>query len=328
MKAAVFTRYGSPEVLRISDVAKPAPGDGDVLVQVHATTVCAADWRMRKADPFVVRFMLGFWRPTKFQVLGMEFSGAVESVGKAVKGFRAGDQVFGLCGRTFGAHAEYVCTAEDHVAMKPANMTYEEAAAVAFGGTSALYFLRKAGIQEGQHVLVYGASGSVGVFATQLAKHFGARVTAVCSTANLEMVKSFGADAVVDYTREDFSSAGRVYDLVFDAVGKAGLSRSLRALRRGSAYVSIAPSGGALSMATDTIKTLWVSATGAAKVISPLPIGVKLELPFLKDLIEAGALRTVIEKHYPLEEIAEAHRHAEAGHKKGHVVIRLSTTAT
>src|SRR5580765_6469975 len=170
MKAAVFDRYGPPDVLEIRDVEKPAPGDGDVLVRVHATTVCAADWRMRKADPVFVRLMLGLRRPTKFHVLGMEFSGTIESVGKSVTAFRPGDQIFGLCGLTFGAHAEYVCTAEDHAAMKPANMTYDEAAAVAFGGSSALYFLRKAGIQAGQHVLVYGASGSVGVFATQLAK--------------------------------------------------------------------------------------------------------------------------------------------------------------
>jgi NADPH:quinone reductase-like Zn-dependent oxidoreductase len=305
----------------MEDVAKPAPGDGEVLVRVHATTVCAADWRLRKADPVLVRLMLGLRRPKKFRVLGMEFSGTVESCGKSVTAFGAGDAVFGLCGRTFGAHAEYVCTAEDHVAMKPANMSYDEAAAVAFGGTSALHFLRKAGIQAGQNVLVYGASGSVGVFATQLAKHFGARVTAVCSTTNLEIVKSLGADAAVDYTREDFSAAGHVYDLVFDAVGKAGLSRSLRALRRGGTYVSIAPSGGASSMVTDTFKIMWVSATGAAKVISPFPTGVKMELSFLRDLIEAGSLRTVIDRRYAFSEIAEAHRLAESGHKKGHVVV-------
>jgi NADPH:quinone reductase-like Zn-dependent oxidoreductase len=324
MKAAVFNRYGPPEVLEIADVQKPSAGDGDVLVRVYATTVCAADWRMRKADPVFVRFMLGLWRPKKFHVLGMEFSGIVESVGKAVTAFHAGDEVFGLSGRTFGAHAEYVCVPADHVAMKPVNMTFDEAAAVAFGGMSALYFLKKAGIQAGQAVLVYGASGSVGVFAAQLAKHFGARVTAVCSTANLDMVKSLGADAVVDYTREDFSSAGRIYDLVFDAVGKAGVSRSLRALRRGGTYVSIAPSGGALSMLTGTIKTLWASATGAAKIISPFPTGMKMDLPFLKNLIETGALRTVIDRRYPLSEIAEAHRLAEGGHKKGHVVVRVN----
>jgi len=175
-------------------------------------------------------------------------------------------------------------------------------------------------------VLVYGASGSVGVFATQLAKHFGARVTGVCSTANLEMVKSLGADAVIDYTREDFSAAGRVYDLVFDTVGKAGLARSLRALRRGGTYMSIAPSGGALSMLTDTLKGLWASATGAARVVSPIPLGVKMELSFLKDLIEAGALRTVIDRRYSFRDIVDAHRLAEGGHKKGHVVVVVVDT--
>jgi NADPH:quinone reductase-like Zn-dependent oxidoreductase len=326
MKAAVFDRYGPPEVVQIRDVERPAPGAGEVLVRVHSTTVCAADWRMRKADPVLVRFMLGLRRPKKLHVLGMEFSGTVESAGSAVTAFRAGDRVFGLCGLNFGAHAEYVCTVEDHVAMKPANMTFDEAAAVAFGGTSALHFLRRAGIQADQNVLVYGASGSVGVFATQLAKHFGARVTAVCSTANLDMVRSLGADAVVDYTREDFSAPGRVYDLVFDAVGKAGLSRSLRSLRRGGTYVSIAPSGGGLSILTDSVKALWVSATGAVKVVSAFPSGVKMELSFLKDLIEAGALRTVIDRRYALSEIAEAHRLAEGGHKKGHVVVVVDPT--
>jgi NADPH:quinone reductase-like Zn-dependent oxidoreductase len=326
MKAAVFYRYGPPDVVEIADVQKPVPGDGEVLVRVHSTTVCAADWRMRKADPVFVRLMFGLRRPKKFQVLGMEFSGVVESVGKGVTAFHSGDEVFGLCGPRFGAHAEYVRAPEDHVAMKPVNMTFDEAAAVAFGGMSALYFLRKAGIRAGQAVLVYGASGSVGVFATQLAKYFGARVTAVCSTANLEMVKSLGADFVVDYTREDFSSAGHVYDLVFDTVGKAGLSRSLRALRRGGTYVSIAPSGGSLSMLTDMIKPLWASVTGAAKIVGPFPIGMKMDLPFLKNLIEAGALRTVIDRRYPLSEIAEAHRLAEGGHKKGHVVIRINAS--
>ncbi len=323
MKAAVFNEYGPPEVIEITDVATPTPTDAEVLVRVHSTTVCAADWRMRKADPVLVRLMLGLRRPKKFHVLGMEFSGVVESVGQAVTAFHAGDQVFGLCGPAFGAHAEYVCTPEDHVALKPVNMTYDEAAAVAFGGSSALYFLKKAGIRAGQNVLVYGASGSVGVFATQLAKHFGARVTAVCGTSNVEMVTSLGADAVIDYKREDFTAAGRVYDLFFDAVGKAGMARSLRVLHRGGTYVSVGPSGGALSMLTDAVKAMWISATGAAKVVSPLPIGMEMEMSYLKQLIEAGTLRTVIDRRYSLQEIAEAHRLAESGHKRGHVVVQV-----
>ena len=224
--------------MQIEDIEKPIPKDNQVLVRIHATTVSAGDWRMRRAVPFIVRFMTGIWGPKKIQVLGMEFAGKVESVGKAVTRSGEGDQVFGSTGFKFGAHAEYVCLHEDALlAIKPVNMTFEEAAAVLFGGVSALHFLRKANIQEGQKVLIYGASGSVGVFAVQLAKHFGAHVTGVCSTANLDLVKSLGADELVDYTREDFSRAGRVYDMVFDTVGKSGFSRSLKSLKRGGFYV-------------------------------------------------------------------------------------------
>src|SRR5437016_6852349 len=209
MKAAVFTRYGPPDVLEIKDVEKPVPRDNEVLVRIHATTICAADWRLRKADPFLVRMFNGFVTP-KRRILGTEFAGTIESVGKKVMRFRAGDEVFGSTGFTFGAHAEYFCLAETGaIDTKPRNMTHEEAAAVMFGATSALSFLRRAKIQAGQRVLIYGASGSVGVFAVQLAKHFGTRVTGVCSTANLDLVKSLGADDVIDYTREDFSKGGR-----------------------------------------------------------------------------------------------------------------------
>ncbi|MGI0148267.1 MAG: NAD(P)-dependent alcohol dehydrogenase, partial [Thermoplasmata archaeon] len=229
MKAAVYSRYGPPDVLEVRDVAKPVPGDDEILVRVHATTVCAADWRMRKADPFFIRLLMGLRRP-KRPILGLEFAGTVESVGKAVTLFREGDAVFGGTGFKFGAHAEYICLREGGLVMaKPVNMTFEEAAAVIFGAMSALHFIRKAKVQPGQRVLVYGASGSVGVFAVQLAKHLGARVTTVCSTSNLDLTKSLGADEVVDYTREDFSNAGKVYDVVLDAVGKSGFSRSLRA---------------------------------------------------------------------------------------------------
>lgn len=322
MKAAVFTRYGPPDVLEIQDVQKPVPRDKEVLVRVHATTVCAADWRMRKADPFMVRFMNGLSRPRKFNILGAEFAGTVESVGKAVTRFKEGDEVFGSPGFKFGAHAEYICQPEDGLlAMKPVNMTLEEAAAVLFGGFSALHFLRKAGIRAGQKVLVYGASGSVGVFAVQLAKHFGASVTAVCSTANLDLVKSLGADEVVDYTREDFSKAGRVYDIVFDTVGKSGFSRSLKSLKRGGPYVLVGGSGRLSSILELVARGIWVSVTGAAKVISGVARATAEDQSFLKELIEAGKLKTVIDKRYSLAEIAEAHRHAEAGHKKGHVVI-------
>ena len=322
MKAAVYTRYGPPDVLEIKDVEKPVPGDNDVLVRILASTVSAADWRMWKAEPFLVRFMNGFWSPRKVQILGMEFAGIVESVGKAVTGFRDGDEVFGSPGFKFGAHAEYTCLSEDALlAIKPVNMTFEEAAAVLFGGTSALHFLRKAEVQAGQRVLVYGASGSVGVFTVQLAKHFGAHVTGVCSTSNLEMVKSLGADEVVDYTREDFSKAGRVYDVVLDTVGKSGFSRSLRALKRGGFYVRVGGSGRLLAMLGDALRTMWVSTMRSAKVIGGVAGGTAADQFLLKELIETGKLRTVIDRRYTLDQIAEAHRYVEAGHKKGHVVI-------
>lgn len=328
MRAAVYDRYGPPEVVHIEDIGKPAPKDDEVLVRIHAATVSAADWRMRKADPLLVRFMIGLLRPEKLRVLGMEFSGTVESVGKAVTRFAVGDRVFGSSGFRFGAHAEYLCASENGtLAIKPANMTLEEAAAVLFGGVSALHFLRKANIQAGQRVLIYGASGSVGVFAVQLAKHFGAHVTAVCSAANLELVKSLGADEVVDYTREDFSKAGRVYDIVFDATGQSGFSRSLRSLKRGGCYVRVGGSGRLLAMVGGTLRGMWVSCTGAAQVVTGVATGSRGDQSFLTGLIEAGKLRTVIDRRYSLDQIVEAHRYAEAGHKKGHVVILLETAS-
>jgi NADPH:quinone reductase-like Zn-dependent oxidoreductase len=327
MKAAVYHKYGPPEVVRIAEVEKPIPKDNEVLVRVCVTTVCAADWRLRRAYPFLVRIMAGLWRP-KVHVLGMEFSGTVESVGKNVTRFRVGDQVFGSTGFKFGAHAEYVCVAESGtLALKPSNMSHEEAAAVLFGGVTALYFLRKANIQAGQRVLIYGASGSVGVFAVQLAKCLGAQVMGVCSTGNLKLVKSLGADEVVDYTREDFSKAGRVYDIVFDTVGKSGFSRTLKSLKRGGYYVRVGASGGTVSIVGSMLRGAWVSMTGAAKVIGGVTGGATEHQCFVKELIEAGKLRTVIDRRYALNQIVEAHRHAEAGHKKGHVVVILEPSS-
>src|SRR3989475_8081029 len=303
MKAAVYTRYGQPDVLEIKDVEKPVPKDNQVLVRIHATTVCAADWRMRKADPVITRFMNGLWGPKKIRILGLEFAGKVESVGRAVTRFGEGDQVFGSTGFKFGTHAEYACLPEDaRLAIKPVNMTFEEAAAVWFGGVSALHFLRKAKIQAGQKVLIYGASGSVGVFAVQLAKHFGAHVTGVCSTANLDLVKSLGADEVVDYTREDFSRVGPIYDIVFDTVGKSGFSRSLKALKRRGFYVLVGGSGRLSSIVKDMLRGMWVSITGAANVIFGVAAGTPEDLSFLKGLIEAGKLRTVIDRRYSLDQ--------------------------
>ena len=327
MKAAVYCRYGPPEVVQIKDVEKPLPADNQVLVRIQATTVSAADWRMRRAVPFIVRFMTGLWAPKKIRILGMEFAGTVESVGRTVTRFREGDPVFGSTGFKFGTHAEFVCLPEDGLlAIKPVNMTFEEAAAVLFGGVSALHFLKKANIQEGQKVLIYGASGSVGVFAVQLAKHFGARVTAVCSTANLSLAKSLGADEVVDYTREDFSTARRAYDIVFDTVGKSGFTRSLKSLKRGGFYVRVGGSGRLSSILGGILQEKWASVMGNAKVIGGVGSGTPGDVSFLKGLIEAGKLRTVIDRRYSLDEIAEAHRYVEAGHKKGHVVVVLEQT--
>jgi NADPH:quinone reductase-like Zn-dependent oxidoreductase len=316
MKAAVCRRGGTIE---IQDIEKPVPRDDEVVVRVHATTVCAADYRLRTL-PYLLGRAFGHWSPKKHTVFGMELAGTVDSVGKAVTRFRVGDEVFGLSPK-LGAHAEFACLQERALEIKPVGMTFEEAAAVVFGAYTALCFLRRANVRAGQNVLVYGASGSVGVFAVQLAKHFGARVTGVCSTANVAMVKSLGADAVVDYTTEDFSHAGRVYDMVYDTVGKSGFSRSLRALKRGGTYVRISMSGGVGSLPIDLLKQLWISLTGAAKCIGGVSRNPPGDLLFIKQLIEAGELKTVIDRRYPLDEIDAAFRYAETGHKKGHVII-------
>ncbi len=324
MKAAVYREYGPPEVVQILDVPTPVPKDNEMLVRIHASTVCSADWRLRKADPFFIRAVFGLRRPKRLNILGMEFAGTVESVGQGVTRFSEGDQIFGATGFKFGTHAEYACVAEDGtVAKRPDNLVSENAAGVFFGGLTALDFLRRGKIGAGQRVLIYGASGSVGTFAVQLAKHSGARVTGVCSTANLELVRSLGADEVVDYTREDFSRAGRVYDMVFDTVGKSGFSRSMRSLKRGGFWIRVGGSGRVGEMLANIGQEMWASLTGAAKVVGGVTKATPGGLVFLKELMEAGELRAVIDRCYPLEQIAEAHRYAEAGHKKGNVVILI-----
>jgi len=315
MKAAVYSRSG----VQVKDVAKPVPKENQVLVRIHASTICAADYRL-KSLPRAFTMIIGL---RNGKILGMELAGTVESVGPAVTRFRPGDQVFGGTGFKLGAHAEYACVPQSQLAKKPANMTFEESAAVPFGGLTALCFLRMAKIRAGQNVLVYGASGSVGVFAVQLAKHFGARVTGVCSTANLDLVKSLGADDVIDYTKEDFSKDGRVYDMVVETVGKAGYSRCLKSLKRGGLLVLITISGGLSSIFGDIVRQQWISLTRAAKIVGGVTRPAPGDLSFLKGLIEAGELRTVIDRRYSLEGIAEAFRYAEAGHKKGHVVINI-----
>jgi NADPH:quinone reductase-like Zn-dependent oxidoreductase len=251
----------------------------------------------------------------------MEFAGTVESTGKAVTRFAEGDQVFGGTAFKFGAHAEYACCPEDGaLAIKPVNTTLEEAAAIYFGGVSVVSLLGRGTIQAGQRVLIYGASGSLGTFAVQLAKHQGARVTGVCSTVNLELVKSLGADEVVDYTREDFSKAGRIYDCVVDTVGKGGFRKSIKSLKRGGVYVQMGYSG-LSAMLGSMLGGKWPSLTGAAKVVGAMARDAPGDLSFIKGLIEAGKIRTVIDRRYSLEQIAEAHGYVEAGHKKGNVVI-------
>ena len=316
MRAAVYQSRGT---LGVEDVAKPVPSDKQVLIRTHATTICAADYRLSGLGP-PLTWLMGLRHG---KILGMEFSGRVEASGRAATRFRPGDHVFGLTGFKLGAHAEYVCAQEEMVESAPTNLSLEDSAAVAFGGITALTHLRLAKIQPGQDVLIYGASGSVGVFAVQLAKYFGARVTGVCSGANAKMVLGLGADRVIDYTQEDFSAAGRIYDVVFDAVGKSGFRRTLRALKRGRPYVRVAPSGGIPSILRDIPVQLGISLSGSAKVLGGLERPQPGDLGFLRQLVEAGELQTVIDRRYPLAETNEALRYAAGGHKRGHVLVIL-----
>ena len=307
MKAAIYEKYGAPEVLSLKEIEKPVPKDNEVLIKIHATTVAAGDIRMRGFKVptkfwLPMRLVLGLTGP-KNKVLGMEVSGVVETIGKGVEKFRAGDEVLAATGFGGGEYAEYICLPETdlvgrvviEVANKPANLTFREAAAVPIGAMTALAFLRKANVKNGQKVLVYGASGSVGTYAVQLAKYFGAEVTGVCSASNLELVKSLGADFVIDYAKEDFAKNGQMYDLVFDAVGKISRSKVKGSLTENGVFLSTWGAGG---MEPNDLSTL-------------------------SGLIEAGKLKAVIDRQYPLEQIVEAHRYVGAGHKKGNVVITL-----
>jgi len=289
-----------------------------VLIKVHASTVTPMDYRFRQGKTFIARFMMtGILKPKiSARILGVELAGEVESVGKEVKCFKKGDQVFG--GGHPGAHAEYVCMPEDEMAIKPSNMTYKESAAVHFGAGVALVYLRDHGhAQSGQKVLVNGASGGVGTFAVQLAKHFGAEVTGVCSTANLELVQSLGADRVIDYKKEDFTKNGKTYDIIFDAVGKRTFSECKNSLNQKGIYLNTVATIPLL------LQMLWTSKIGSKKAKFVLQKTAKEDLIFLRDLIEAGKLRTVIDRTYPLEQAAEAHKYVEKGHKKGNVVITV-----
>lgn len=296
MKAVVYEKYGTPDVLELKDIDKPVPKKNEVLIRVHATTVSAGDWRLRKADPFLARLFNGLFKPKKVKVLGFELAGVVEEVGEKVQSFKPGDPVFASCGLRFGGYAEYACLPENHLmAIKPSNMTFEEAASVPVGGLTALRFLKQAGIKKGDKVMVYGASGSVGTFAVQIAKSFDAEVTAVCSTSNINLVSQLGADKIIDYTKNDPSKTEARFDIVFDAVGKITKSTYKHVLKSGGKFVSV----------NNTPKT------NADDLLT------------LKHLIEEGKLITVIDRRYTLEQIREAHAYVESFHKKGNVVINV-----
>jgi NADPH:quinone reductase-like Zn-dependent oxidoreductase len=322
MKAIVCTRYGPPEVLVMREMEKPVPADHEILVKVHATTVTAGDMRVRQFKiPLVVwlpvRAVFGFTKPRK-AVLGIELAGEVEATGALVRRFQPGDAVFAASLTGYGGYAQYKCLAEDGpVAIKPSNLTYEEAAAVPIGARTALHYLRGAGICKGQNVVIYGASGSVGTYAVQLARHFGAHVTAVCSTENMALVRSLGADEVVDYTREDFSRRGPVYDIVFDTVDKCPFAVCDRSLKPGGIYLNCtAPLPGPRMLVAKL-------ARGRRLMLGQSPPETAGALEFLAELIEAGEIRVVVDRRYTLDQIVEAHRYADRGHKKGNVVVSV-----
>ncbi len=328
MKAIVYTQYGPADVLHLQEVEKPTPNDHEVLIKVHATSVTAGDCNARgftfvpPGFGFIARLMFGLRKPRQ-PILGIELSGEVVEVGKEVRLFRKGDQVFGISLK-YGAYAEYICMAEDaNLALKPANMTWAEAASIPFGANTALYFLRDmAKLQPGQKVLIIGASGCTGVYAVQLAKYYGAEVTGVCSTRNLEMVRTLGADHVIDYTQEDFTENGQTYDVILDMVpGKSSFARDKSSLKQNGLY--LAGAGGLESFA----QMAWTGLTGGKKVIAGMAPDRAEGLVFLKELVESGKLKPVIDRCYPLEQTAEAHRYADTGHKRGSVVITITAEA-
>jgi NADPH:quinone reductase-like Zn-dependent oxidoreductase len=328
MKAMVLTKFGPSEVLRLKEVAKPAPKDNEVLIRIYATTVTAGDCELRGLKfPLALRLPIRIFvrlirliRPRPI-ILGQELAGKVEATGKEVTRFRKGDQVIGWTGFHLGTYAQYTCLPEKGVlALKPSNMTCEEAAPLSVGGLEAVHFLRKGTIQSGQKVLIYGAGGSIGTFAVQLAKHFGADVTAVDSTGKLDMLRSIGADHVIDYTQEDFTKNGETYDVIFDVVGKSSFSRSIQSLTHNGRYLLGNP------RLLQRVRGQWTSGRSSKKVIPYTARGaseIMEDLHFLTELIEAGKIQSVIDRCYPLEQAAEAHRYVDTGHKKGNVVIRV-----
>ena len=325
MKAIQHTAYGPPDELQLKEVEKPVPKDNEVLIKIYAATVTTSDCNIRNLT-FVpklfwlpMRMQFGFLKP-KNNTLGFDLAGEIEAVGKDVTRFKIGEQIFGTTEPGYGAHAEYICLPESGVLTnKPANMTYEQAATIPVIANTALHFIRDVGkLRAGQKVLINGASGGIGTFAVQLAKYYGAEVTGVCSTTNVDLVKSLGADQVIDYTKEDFTKTGQTYDVIFDAVGKSSFSRCKNSLKKGGIYLVTLPKLAVF------LQILWTSKIGTKKVkMEGAPAKVE-NLLFLKELIEAGKLKTVIDRRYPLEQTAEAFRYVEQGHKKGNVVITVA----
>jgi NADPH:quinone reductase-like Zn-dependent oxidoreductase len=325
MRAIEYVKYGPPEVLHLKDIAKPVPNDNEILIRIHATTVTATECTFRKGKPLVSRLFTGLTRP-KIKRLGEELAGEIESAGKNVKLFKKGDKVFGTAGPEFGANSEYLCLPENGViSMKPTNMTYEEAASSVDGFLTALPFLRDTGkIKKGQKVLIFGASGSVGAAAVQVAKHFETEVTGVCSSANVELVRTLGADNVIDYTKDDPTKNNQTYDIIFDAAGKTSFSKCKNNLEKNGVFLEAGIGFGIIPLVLWTSifgkKRAKIAATGLRK-----PEERTKDLVFLKKLIESGKIKPVIDKVYPLEQIVEAHRYVDMGHKKGNVVILVVT---
>ncbi|MEI6089401.1 MAG: NAD(P)-dependent alcohol dehydrogenase [bacterium] len=320
MKAIIYRNFGSPTVLEPADLKKPIPKANEVLIKVKATTVTSADSMMRRGDTFFSRILLGFTRPKKkFQILGTEFSGIIESVGSNVTKFQTGDEIFAFRGFGTGCYAEYKCMNQNgSIALKPVNMSFLEAASLVDGASTAYFFLKeKANIQEGQKVLINGASGSIGTFAVQIAKYFGAEVTAVCSTKNLELVKSLGADKVIDYTKEDFTKTGIQYDIIFDTVGKSSFAKCKNVLNSSAKYVTT------VMTLKSLLQSILTKFGNKKKVIFEMSINKTDALKFIKTLVEDGKLITIIDKQYPLKELTQAHTYVEKGHKQGNVVIEV-----
>lgn len=318
MKAVVYTEYGSPDVLKLKEVEKPEPKDNEVLIKIIATAVNSGDWRLRKADPFIARFFMGLFKPNK-NILGVVLAGEVEKTGKDVNRYKPGDKVFGLSDKLMGTYAEYICLPQTSaLALMPDNISFEEAAVIPFGGHTALHFLKKADIRSGQSILVYGASGAVGTAAVQLAKYYGAVVTGVCSSSNVEMIKSLGADNVVDYTKTVIKQIDENFDIIFETVNKVPVSEIKKLLRENGTLIL------GSAMIKEMLQGALISLFGNVRVVMGEAIATADDMNFMKALTDSGNLKPVIDRTYTLEQISEAHAYVERGHKRGSVVIKVA----